>query len=422
MTNLTARQARTRYLVLLALRWLPVGLLIPVFTLLPLQRGLTLSQLGMAAALQGVVVLALELPTGGLSDSLGRRPVLLAAGVIGFISLGIVFVADSFTMFAIAFAVQGVYRALDSGPLQAWYVDAVLADDPNAEISGGLSGGGAVLGLAIAAGSVIAGGLVALDPIPGIEALAAPVLASAAVQLAGVVALVVLLTEIRETRGWRSIAASVRGVPAVIGGSIRLLRTSSVLRALICVEVFWGFGMVTFEVLTPIRLAEVLDSTTAAAAIMGPAGAGAWMMSAVGAVLAAVVARRVGVALTAGALRILQGATVLGIALFAGPVGVIAAYLATYATHGASVPMHETLLHRQVTREHRTTVLSLNSMISHPAGAVGLVVLTALADGTSVPVAIVLGAVVLALAAPLYLPGWRAQRERSTQHAATVGT
>jgi predicted MFS family arabinose efflux permease len=98
-------------------------------------------------------------------------------------------------------------------------------------------------------------------------------------------------------------------------------------------------------------------------------------------------------------------------AVFAGPVGIVAAYLATYAVHGGSNPLHHALLHRQVTSEHRTTVLSLNSMVAQPAFAVGLVVLTALADGTSVRVAIVTGAVVLAFAAPLYLPAWRAERQ-----------
>ena len=60
------------------LRWLPVGLLIPVMILLGLDRGLTLSQLGLVAAAQGFVVFGLELPTGGLADAIGRRRVLLS--------------------------------------------------------------------------------------------------------------------------------------------------------------------------------------------------------------------------------------------------------------------------------------------------------------------------------------------------------
>ena len=74
MTALDARSARRRYLILIALRWLPTGLLIPVTVLLALSRGLSLTEIGLVFSIQGLVVLALELPTGGLTDALGRRP------------------------------------------------------------------------------------------------------------------------------------------------------------------------------------------------------------------------------------------------------------------------------------------------------------------------------------------------------------
>jgi len=121
--------------------------------------------------------------------------------------------------------------------------------------------------------------------------------------------------------------------------------------------------------------------------------------------------RRIGAPWTGAVLRIAQGVTVVGMALFAGPVGVLVAYLLCYVVHGASNPVHTGLLHRQVESGHRTTVLSLNSMASQPAGAIGLVALTALADATSTPTAMLVGAVVIALAAPLYLVGRRAPEQ-----------
>src|SRR4029453_6514103 len=93
MTALDARSARRRYLLLVALRWLPTGFLIPVTVLLALSRGLSLTQIGLVFSVQGLVVLALELPTGGLSDALGRRPTLILAGVFALLSLGILYLA-----------------------------------------------------------------------------------------------------------------------------------------------------------------------------------------------------------------------------------------------------------------------------------------------------------------------------------------
>ncbi|MER7475861.1 MFS transporter, partial [Micromonospora sp. NPDC000018] len=140
------------------------------------------------------------------------------------------------------------------------------------------------------------------------------------------------------------------------------------------------------------------------------ASSAAWLASAAGAALTPLLLRWPGAAPGAALLRILQGLTVVGMGLFAGPVGVLVAYLACYTVHGASNPLHMGLLHRQVDGPYRTSVLSLNSMMAQPAGALGGVVLMTLAEATSISTAMLVGAVVLAVAAPLYLPAWRAGR------------
>jgi MFS family permease len=413
MSALAALQVRRRYLLLHGLRWLATGLLIPIFVLLPLDRGLTLTQIGVAGTAQGLIVLLLELPTGGLADALGRRPVLLAAGVVNLVSFALLAAADSVALFLAAFALQGLYRALDSGPLDAWYVDAALSADPGADIESGLSRGGVVAGLSIGGGALIAGGLIALDPLPTVNALAVPVLAAIAIQAVGLIAVALLLSEVRPAKGPRAVVASVRQVPGTIRAALGLLRRSRVLLALVTVELFWGFGMVTFETLLPVRLTEVVDDADTAAALLGPAGSAAWIASAAGAALVPLASRRIGAPFTGAALRVLQGLTVVGMALLAGPVGVLAAYLLCYVVHGAANPVHLGLLHRQVDGPYRTTVLSLNSMVAQPAGALGLLTLTALADATTVSTALLVGAAVLAAAAPLYLAA------RHTPHPST---
>jgi len=415
MTRLDARTARRRYLILIALRWFPAGLLIPIFVLFMLSRGLSLTEIGLAFSAQGFVVLALELPTGGLSDSLGRRPVLILASLVVLLSLGTFYLADSFAMFAGAMVLQGVFRALDSGPLEAWYVDATLAAEPDARIESGLGAGSSVLSAAIATGALLSGGLVALDPFDSIEPLALPVLVALGLYAVNFAAIVLLLTEVRVARGIRAVAGSVVAVPGVVRDGLRLLRSSRVLLALVLVELFWGFSMVTFESLFPVRLAEIVGDTDNAAALMGPVSSTAWFASAAGAAMIATVSRRIGVARSAAALRILQGVAIAGMGLLAGPVGVVTAYLACYVTHGASNPMHTTLLHRQVAAGNRTTVLSMNSMISQPAFAIGAIVLAALADGTSVSTAMVVGGIACAVAAPLYIPAWRAEKRRHVE-------
>ncbi|MGY0007012.1 MFS transporter [Micromonospora sp. I033] len=415
MSVLSVRQVRFRYLTLYGLRWLPTGLLMPVMILLMQERGLSLSQIGLVATAQGLLVLVLELPTGGLADALGRKPVLVVAWVICLVSLALFVVADSFWMFFLVWALQGVYRALDSGPLESWYVDATLAADPKAEYEPGLGWAGTVIGVAIGAGALLGGGLVALGPVGPLSALTLPVLVAIALQAVALVALTVLLVEHRPAQGAAAVRASVAEAPRMVGQAVGLLRSNRVLAALVAVELFWGFGMITFESLLPVRLAEVVGDADRAAALLGPASSAAWLANAAGAALTPLMLRRLGAAPAAALMRILQGVTVVGMGLLAGPVGVLIAYLACYTVHGASNPLHMGLLHRQVDGPYRTSVLSLNSMMAQPAGALGAVVLTALADATSISVAMLVGAVVLAVAAPLYLPAWRAGRRTAEE-------
>lgn len=402
-----ARRIRRRFLVLRALRWLPTGLLIPVTTLLLIERGFSLAEIGVVHAAQGAVVLVLELPTGGLADALGRRPVLIGATALDAVSVALLIVAQSMPLLFVVYALQGVYRALESGPLDSWYVDAALTADPDADIETGLSRGGAVIGVAISAGALLSGGIVALDPLPALDALAAPLVLLIALRVIEIGAQALLMSEARPRAGATALRRSVQEVPSVVRGAVGLVRASRVLLALVAVEVFWGFGMTTFETLIAPRLAQVVGSADRGAALLGPASSAAWLVSAAGATTIPLAVRRFGPAATAAGLRVMQGLTVAGMALAAGPVGVIVAYLATYGVHGAANPIHMGLLHRQVGSTHRATVLSVNSLTSLSSGAIGGIVLGWLADASSVPTAMLAGAVVLAIAAPLYLPARR---------------
>ncbi|MDM4718495.1 MFS transporter [Micromonospora sp. WMMA1363] len=405
---LTARQVRRRYLVLHGLRWLPVGLVIPVTILLMQERGLSLTQIGLAAAAQGLLVLILELPTAGLADAIGRRPLLIVAALVNLAATGLLVVADTFALLVAVWAVQGVYRALDSGPLEAWYVDSTLAADPDAGYEKGLAQGGTVLGLSIAAGALLSGGLVALGPVGPVTALTTPVLVAVVFQLVSLLALLTLLVETRPAAGAGALRSSVAAAPSMLGQAFRLLRRSRVLAALVAVEIFWGFGMVTFENLLPVRLAEVVGDADRAAALLGPGSTVAWLVSAGGAALTPLLTRRLGAAPVAMLLHVVQGVAVVGMGLLAGPVGVLLAYFACYAMHGGANSVYKGLVHRQVDGPHRTSVISLTSMVGMPSAALGGVLLGMVADRAGVPTAMLFGAVVLAAAALFYLPVWRA--------------
>ena len=422
-TPVTADRARRVLLVLTFTRWFPIGLVIGVSTLIPLERGLSVAEIGLVFAMQGFVVLGLELPTGGLADSIGRRPVLLASTVVALAS-GLVFVfAQSLTAFLVALLLQGVFRALDSGPLEAWYVDVAQADDPGVRVEEGLSRAGTVLGLAIASGAVISGGLVAWDPVPFLTPLETPYWVSIVLVAANLVATSVLMKEPVthvDTSGLRRALDSAREAPRVIGGGLRLLRSNRVLLALVGVEVFWAVGMIAFETFMPIRLSEVVGGEAEAGALMGPVSAAAWGLFAVGSSIAALLSRHVGVAWTAIASAVARAAFIVAMGLTAGPVGLITAFLVVYTLHGTGGPSHATLLHRQAEARNRTTVLSMNSMVAGGAYSLGLLALGPLAEATSTATGIVVAGAFSVLAGLLYLPALRQERSMDVEEAHAV--
>lgn len=404
--NRTAEQVLIRRFVTLRVtRWLPTGLLIPVLVLLLVERGLSLGQIGLAMAAQGVVVFLLELPTGGLADAVGRRPVLIAATAFEILSLLVLLLADTPAVLAVVFLLEGVYRALESGPLDAWFVDEADLLGSSPDVVTGLARGGTAFGLSIAAGALISAGLVQLDPISSVDPLVLPVAVAVLLRGVDLVAIVSLMSESRPRRG--SIVASVRSAMPIVASATRTIRASKALTALVAVEFFWGFGMTSFEGLTPPKLAEVTGSTTTAAAMFGPVVTCAFVSTAVGAALLPRISTRIGVARAAIWMHLLQAATVLGMAVSTGVLGVVAFYVLTLGAHGAANPAYQTLLHERADISQRTTVMSAASMMAHPGGALGGIALGLIADEISVSIAMACGALALAATAPLYLPALR---------------
>lgn len=422
--HLTPREAERRLYLLTATRWLPVGLVVGIIILLQTGRGLTIAQAASSFAIGGLVTFLLELPTSGFADAVGRRPVYLTAAALGVVAAVGIALAQSFAAFVGAAVVMGAFRALDSGPLEAWFVDTVHLTEPGTDVDRQLSRAGTVLGGAIAIGAVLSGGLIWWDPVrtvlgvDGVSALDAAAWASVVLTVVHLVTAFLVMHEPRpaaaegRTRLAHALTES-RQTPAVIGSGLRLLGTNRVLLALVLVEVFWSIGMITFESLMPLRLEEMLGSSQQAGALVGPVSAAGWALFAAGSWLAGVTSARIGVARAAVLGRTLNavGAVVMG--LVAGPVALVVAYLFTYSMHGMNGPPHYALLHREAQASNRSTVLSINSMMAFLAFAVAAPLVGALADRASIATAMVTAGAVSLLGAVFYVPARRAEKARA---------
>lgn len=420
MSALDPVAARRVLRLLTVTRWLPVGLTVAIVLLRPLEKGLTVAQVLTVTAVVGVVTVLLELPTSGFADAFGRRVVLVAAAVVNLAASVLFVLADALWTFVVVKVLMGLFRALDSGPLESWYVDTVHAHRPGADVDQELSAVGSVLGASIALGALASGLLVwwaplgdALDGSP----LTLPLVLAAALGTLHLVALVVLLREPPRPRtGTRraEVAAGVRAVPAVVRSGLGVARRSRALRGLLAAEAALAVAMVGFESMVPLRLAELLGSTDRAGVVMGVAAAVGWAVFAAGAALGGLLSRRLGLVRAAVLTHLMVGAGVVVIGLATGPAGVVAGYLATYGVFGGVGPLHSSLVHREAEAGNRSTVLSLGSMVSFGVFALVAPLTGLLAARASSGLAVLaLGGLCL-LGAAAYRPARAAERARAS--------
>ena len=400
MSTLTVAGIRRRFLLMLGLRWLSFGLVLPLLVLMAQERGLTLAEIGLVLATYGITTAVLELPTGGLADSIGRRKVLVLSAVLQLILYGVVLIATSTALFAVGFMIGGVSRALDSGPLEAWFVDRTYGIDSTAELRGSLSAGGVVSGIALAIGAV-AGGL-----IPAITGGRLELAVWAAVG-AGVVYLVsipMLMTSDHRS-GADPISAAVARIPRLIAEGVHLGIGDRSLRLLLGGMAGLGFGLGSLELLWQPRFVYLLDGDTVNTGPLGFVLAGAFALAAVGSALTPWITRRLknDPRRTAFTGRFTMGGAVVLLA-WTGRFEIAAvAFLVAYFSNGVAGPVESELLHAQVDEGVRTTVLSVQSMTLQGGGLMAGIGLGALADAAGITASWMVGAVVLALSSLLYL-------------------
>src|SRR5690606_37876447 len=132
--NTATRALTYRYALLIGMLELAIAVPMPVLVLHMSGRGLDLAIIGLAFTIRAVLVVLLELPTGGLADAIGRRPVALASQLFTAASfLALLFVTGPAVALLYAL-LQGIGAALHSGALDAWYVDELKRLEEGVEL------------------------------------------------------------------------------------------------------------------------------------------------------------------------------------------------------------------------------------------------------------------------------------------------
>ncbi len=108
---------------IMVLDFFALGITLPMMNVVLLSKGLTLSTLALFMALYSGIIVATEIPSGYLSDRIGRIPMYLIAKLLTFFGMVTVFVSHSlFFMFGAA-VLLSLARSCSSGSFEAVVVD-----------------------------------------------------------------------------------------------------------------------------------------------------------------------------------------------------------------------------------------------------------------------------------------------------------
>lgn len=110
----------------------------------------------------GVTVALLDLPTGNLADTVGRKRTALIGAAVGILARAVLLLSFSLPGFLAYAVLWGVTRALNSGTLDAWFVEALRDLDPEIDLQPSLARVNTAELLALGGGSLLGAGLPSL--------------------------------------------------------------------------------------------------------------------------------------------------------------------------------------------------------------------------------------------------------------------
>jgi hypothetical protein len=417
----TLRRLARAYHASLALRWWATVLAMPALVPLLLARGLDLAQVGLVMATFAAVTAALELPTGGLADAFGRvRTTLVADGLAILGRLAFLLAPDLGGLVAAA-ALGGAARALGSGALEAWYVDARRRLDPDGDLRGPLGRAGVVESLALATGTLIGGVVPLTAPWLGLGdagGVAALQLTFAASTALGVVALAATW-RLRDADAGPPAGRAAARPDRVFRGAWSALRADPLLAGLALIGAATGGVVMTFETLFPAELSERWGA--AVTPLLGAALTGAFLATALGQALGARARGRSAAATGALGYAVAAAAIVALTPTLPAPWGAGAAIAAMWAVYGAvgyAGPALAAAFHARTPPARRAALLSVHSLAAYAGGVGASLGLGAAAAAFGTPVAWAAVAVVAALSAAAMgtvgsVRAARARRERA---------
>ena len=380
-----------------------MGLTVAVVALALSDRGMDLIQISLLFGVYSLTTMAMELPFGGLADTIGRKPVFLAAVVASVVALVLFLSTSDFHVLALSFAFIGFGRALRSGTLDAWFVETFKAAAPNVDIQPALAKAQWANAMGLAVGAVFGGLLPDLFGSAakrlGFSVYDVSYAASLAVMLGVFIYTFCVIVEKPRPLTPQALKQGFTTVPFLIKDASLMALRNPALSMLLAALVFFLMATNPVEIIWPTHAKPMLEEGYANS-VIGILTAVYFVSIAFGAWLSPRISRifkRRHTTTLAAAFAGLAGLQI-ALALQGSIAGFVVVFILYSVFLGVSETPASSILHRCVEDHQRSTMLSLRSLMQQLGAALGLILAGAIAEVYSKPTAWMIGAVFLVLA------------------------
>lgn len=398
-----------------SMHWFMMGTMVPVITLIKTSQGLTLFQVGVSVAVYSAVTMLLEIPTGGLADSIGRRKTYLLA-LIAWLFTGVAFILSrGLPMFMVASVGMGIARALSSGAMDAYFVDAYNEEVKGSNLQGYLARLQLFSLAGVAAGSFIGGLYPQLlgpyfDGLLGMTRYYANAAATVVVVLIQVGLTLSLITADapRAPRtsapARRSLSAGLTALSGTVRNSLGIAVRKRAFRFIFGGAAAIGLAISILEQYWQPQVQGIMGSGSPGW-ILGFLTAGYFLSGALGNIVIGVLGKLFAkhYAALVAVLRAAAGLLFIGLAFQDGIAGFTALYFLIFFTVGLLNSPQDALFHRHAPSQQRSTLISVESLFFQGGGLVSSLALGAVAQQFSISAAWIIAGVVFSFSALLYL-------------------
>ncbi len=401
-----------------SVHWLVMGTMIPVMTLIKTSQGITLFQVGVSVAVYSATTMLLEIPTGGLADSIGRRKTYLLSMAFAILT-GVAFVLSrGMPMFLLASVGMGIARALSSGAMDAYFVDAYNEEVQGSNLQGFLAKIELFSLAGVAIGSFI-GGLYPqfLGPyFDGLWGMTRYYANAAAMAVFAVIQILLTLLIIRadsprapktpqqHSSRKMQLRKGLERLHSTMRTSFRVAVRQSAFRFMFGGALAIGLAISILEQYWQPQVQSITGNDSPGW-ILGFLTAGYFLSGALGNIVMA----RVGkyfqrqYTLVVTILRIAAGMLFITLAFQGSIVGFTTLYFLIFFTVGLLSSPQNTLFHRHAPAKQRSTLLSVESLFFQGGGLISSLALGAVAQHFSISAAWIIAGVVFSISALLYL-------------------